>query len=25
MTQQNPNSHGDIEAKFEAIVYSSLK
>ncbi|HEX3165976.1 MAG TPA: serine hydrolase domain-containing protein [Chitinophagaceae bacterium] len=25
MTQQNPNSHSDIEAKFEAIVYSSLK
>ena len=25
MTQQNPNSHGDIEAKFEAILYSSLK
>jgi CubicO group peptidase (beta-lactamase class C family) len=25
MTQQNPNSHGDIEAKFEAMVYSSLK
>ena len=25
MTQQNPNSHGDLEAKFEAIVYSSLK
>jgi len=25
MTQQNPNSHGDVEAKFEAIVYSSLK
>ncbi len=25
MTQQNPNSHDDLEAKFEAIVYSSLK
>jgi len=25
MTQQNPNTHGDIEAKFEAMVYSSLK
>ena len=25
MTQQNPNTHGDIENKFEAIVYSSLK
>lgn len=25
MTQQNPNSHGDVEAKFESIVYSSLK
>lgn len=25
MTQQNPNSHGDVEAKFEALVYSSLK
>jgi CubicO group peptidase (beta-lactamase class C family) len=25
MTQQNPNSHGDIEGKFEAMVYSSLK
>lgn len=25
MTQQNPNSHGDIEAKFESILYSSLK
>jgi CubicO group peptidase (beta-lactamase class C family) len=25
MTQQNPNSHGDIDAKFEAILYSSLK
>ena len=25
MTQQNPNSHGDVEAKFEANVYSSLK
>lgn len=25
MTQQSPNSHGDLEAKFEAIVYSSLK
>lgn len=24
MTQQNPNSHGDIEAKFEALVYSAL-
>ncbi len=25
MTQQNPNSHGDIHEKFEAILYSSLK
>ena len=25
LTQQNPNSHGDVEGKFEAIVYSSLK
>jgi CubicO group peptidase (beta-lactamase class C family) len=25
MTQQNPNSHGDIENKFEVMVYSSLK
>lgn len=25
MTQQNPNSHGDIEQKFESILYSSLK
>jgi CubicO group peptidase (beta-lactamase class C family) len=25
MTQQNPNSHSDIDAKFEAILYSSLK
>lgn len=25
MTQQNPNSHGDIGQKFESIVYSSLK
>jgi CubicO group peptidase (beta-lactamase class C family) len=25
MTQQNPNSHGDIESRFEAILYSSLK
>ena len=25
MTQHNPNSHGDVEAKFEAILYSSLK
>ncbi|GAC1382587.1 MAG: serine hydrolase domain-containing protein [Ginsengibacter sp.] len=25
MTQQTPNSHSDIEAKFESIVYSSLK
>jgi CubicO group peptidase (beta-lactamase class C family) len=25
MTQQNPNSHGDVEGKFEAMVYSSLK
>lgn len=25
MTQQNPNSHGDVEAKFESILYSSLK
>ena len=25
MTQQNPNSHGNVEGKFEAMVYSSLK
>jgi CubicO group peptidase (beta-lactamase class C family) len=25
LTQQNPNSHGDLEAKFEAMVYSSLE
>ena len=25
MTQQSPNSHGNVEAKFEAMVYSSLK
>ena len=25
MTQQTPNSHGDVENKFESIVYSSLK
>ena len=25
MTQQNPNTHGDVEAKFETMVYSSLK
>ena len=25
MTQQNPNSHGNVGEKFEAIVYSSLK
>ncbi len=25
MTQQSPNSHGNVEAKFESIVYSSLK
>lgn len=25
MTQQNPDSHGDVEQKFESIVYSSLK
>ncbi|MGC4104603.1 serine hydrolase domain-containing protein [Ferruginibacter sp.] len=25
MTQQTPNSHGDLAAKFETIVYSSLK
>jgi CubicO group peptidase (beta-lactamase class C family) len=25
LTQQSPNSHGDIAAKFEALVYSSLK
>jgi CubicO group peptidase (beta-lactamase class C family) len=25
MTQQTPNSHGDVERKFESIVYSSLK
>ena len=25
MTQQNPNSHGDVESKFESLLYSSLK
>lgn len=25
LTQQNPNSHGDLSKKFETIVYSSLK
>ncbi len=25
MTQQNPNSHADVEQKFESLVYSSLK
>lgn len=25
MTQQSPNSHGDVEGKFESILYSSLK
>jgi CubicO group peptidase (beta-lactamase class C family) len=25
MTQQGSNSHGDLAAKFEAMVYSSLK
>jgi CubicO group peptidase (beta-lactamase class C family) len=25
MTQQTPNSHGDVERKFESMVYSSLK
>lgn len=25
MTQHTPNSHGNVEAKFEAILYSSLK
>lgn len=25
LTQHRPNSHGDLEAKFEALVYSSLK
>ncbi len=25
MTQQNPNSHSDVEEKFEVMVYSSLK
>lgn len=25
MTQQTPNSHGDLERKFEQILYSSLK
>lgn len=25
MTQQTPNSHGDLEPRFENIVYSSLK
>jgi CubicO group peptidase (beta-lactamase class C family) len=25
MTQQSPNSHGDLSGKFEAMVYSSLR
>ncbi len=25
MTQQSPNSHGDVESKFESVVYYSLK
>lgn len=25
MTQQNPNTHGEVEKKFESIVYSSIK
>ena len=25
MTQQNPNSHSDVQRKFEALVYSGLK
>ena len=25
MTQQTPNTHGDVERKFESLVYSSLK
>ncbi len=25
MTQQSPNSHGDLAAKFESIVYGSIK
>jgi len=25
MTQQNPNSHGDVESRFEAMLYSSFK
>jgi CubicO group peptidase (beta-lactamase class C family) len=25
LTQQSPNSHGDLSAKFETLVYSSLK
>ncbi len=25
MTQQTPNSHGELESKFEQILYSSLK
>jgi CubicO group peptidase (beta-lactamase class C family) len=25
MTQQNPNSHGDLEPKFESMLYSSFK
>ena len=25
LTQQTPNSHGDVERKFESLVYSSLK
>ena len=25
MTQQNPNRHGEVEEKFEVMVYSSLK
>jgi CubicO group peptidase (beta-lactamase class C family) len=25
LTQQNPNNHGDVEPKFEAMLYSSFK
>ena len=25
MTQQTPNSHGDLSKKFESLVYSSLR
>jgi len=25
MTQQNPNSHGELSEQFEQLVYASLK